>query len=216
MEHHALLSNAAAQQFLSILKDLIPTNSSIAIAAQNAYIYLHSEQPHIQVGLGESVQAGSIAEQVLLTRKQTDPLIDYSLSDIPYYGVGYPIEIKEEPAALIVLTQKVEPVEFLTGKRNEEWIPIAATKISHLESLQKKTWFYINGEQFKTNFTLKELQVRLPTSFIRIHRSYIVNIHAIKKIARDLTSNLIVTLEDGHELPVSQSYITNLRNALEF
>lgn len=35
-------------------------------------------------------------------------------------------------------------------------------------------------------------------------------------MARDLTSNFIVTLIDGSELPVSQSYLNNLRSALEF
>jgi len=35
-------------------------------------------------------------------------------------------------------------------------------------------------------------------------------------MARDLTSNFIITLTDGSELPVSQSYINNLRSALEF
>lgn len=35
-------------------------------------------------------------------------------------------------------------------------------------------------------------------------------------MARDLTSNFIITLVDGSELPVSQSYINNLRSALEF
>ncbi|CAM5568318.1 Transcriptional regulatory protein YpdB OS=Lysinibacillus sphaericus OX=1421 GN=ypdB_3 PE=4 SV=1 [Lysinibacillus sphaericus] len=94
--------------------------------------------------------------------------------------------------------------------------PVVIDKISYIESLQKKTWFYVEKEQFKTSITLKELQMRLPPFFIRIHRSYIVNIHFIKKMARDLTSNFIVTLKDGTELPVSQSYLNNLRNALEF
>ncbi|MEG0440660.1 MAG: LytTR family DNA-binding domain-containing protein, partial [Solibacillus sp.] len=68
----------------------------------------------------------------------------------------------------------------------------------------------------KTSVTLKELQTRLPNTFIRIHRSYIVNICSIKKISRDLTSNFIVLLKDGTELPVSQSYINSLRALLEF
>ncbi|MFJ7669728.1 LytTR family transcriptional regulator DNA-binding domain-containing protein, partial [Lysinibacillus sp. NPDC097195] len=50
-------------------------------------------------------------------------------------------------------------------------------KISYIESLQKRTWFYVETDQFKTSITLKELQMRLPPFFIRIHRSYIVNIY---------------------------------------
>ncbi|RKJ14103.1 LytTR family transcriptional regulator, partial [Butyricicoccus sp. 1XD8-22] len=83
-------------------------------------------------------------------------------------------------------------------------------------SLQKKTWFYMNGDQYKTNVTLKELETRLPNIFLRIHRSYIINIHFIKKITRDLASNFVVVLKDGSELPVSQSCLSDLRKILEF
>ncbi|MGE7999576.1 LytTR family DNA-binding domain-containing protein [Lysinibacillus sp. NPDC093190] len=211
-----------SQQFISMLKDWVPANSSIAIAAENSYIYFHSGHQNINLEIGQQVQSGSIAEQVLHTRKRTDAVLDNSLFETPYYGIGYPINLLDVPAALVVVLpstfteKKLEPFQFLTGKQEEEWNPVAIEKISHIESLQKKTWFYVEGEQFKTSITLKELQMRLPSSFIRIHRSYIVNIHFIKKMARDLTSNFIITLKDGSELPVSQSYLNNLRNALEF
>lgn len=154
--------------------------------------------------------------------KKTDAILDNSLFDTPYYGIGYPIYIQNKPAALVIVlpssftAKRAEPFQFLTGKQEEEWNPVAINKISHIESLQKKTWFYVEGDQYKTSITLKELQLRLPSYFIRIHRSYIVNIHFIKKMARDLTSNFIVTLIDGSELPVSQSYLNDLRSALEF
>ncbi|QDQ00582.1 LytTR family transcriptional regulator [Lysinibacillus fusiformis] len=211
-----------SQQFITILKDWIPSNSSIAIAVQNTYIYFHSGHQSIHLEVGQPVQPDSIAGKVLHSKKRTDAILDNSLFDIPYYGIGYPIHIQDVPAALVVVlpstfsVQKLDPYQFLTGKQDEDWNPVAIEKISHIESLQKKTWFYVEGEQFKTSITLKELQMRLPSFFIRIHRSYIVNIHFIKKMSRDLTSNFIVTLKDGSELPVSQSYINTLRNALEF
>ncbi|MEK5230329.1 LytTR family DNA-binding domain-containing protein [Lysinibacillus sp. FSL K6-0232] len=211
-----------SQQYITMLRDWIPANSSVAIAVNNMYVYFHSSHQNIHLEVGQPVLPGSIAEQVLQTRQKTEAILDNSLFDTPYYGIGYPISLQNQPAALVIVLppsfsiKKTEPFQFLTGKQEEEWNPIAINKISHIESLQKKTWFYVDSEQFKTNITLKELQTRLPSYFIRIHRSYIVNIHFIKKMARDLTSNFIVTLVDGSELPVSQSYLNNLRNALEF
>ncbi|QPQ33609.1 LytTR family DNA-binding domain-containing protein [Lysinibacillus sp. JNUCC-52] len=216
------LQKDISQQFITMLQDWIPPNSSIAIAVKNSYIYFHSDSHNIHLETGRQVEPGSIAAQVLQTKKRTDAILDNTLFGTPYYGIGYPIHIQDTLAALVVVlpstftVQKLEPYQFLTGKREEEWNPVAIEKISYLESLQKKTWFYVEKEQFKTSITLKELQMRLPPFFIRIHRSYIVNIHFIKKMARDLTSNFIVTLKDGTELPVSQSYLNNLRNALEF
>lgn len=211
-----------SQQYIFMLKDWIPADSSIAIAVENTYVYFHSGHQSIHLEIGQQVLPGSIADQVLQTQKKTDAILDNSLFDTPYYGIGYPIYIQNKPAALVIVlpssftTKRAEPFQFLTGKQEEEWNPVAINKISHIESLQKKTWFYVEGDQYKTSITLKELQLRLPSYFIRIHRSYIVNIHFIKKMARDLTSNFIVTLIDGSELPVSQSYLNDLRSALEF
>ncbi|KGR89033.1 MULTISPECIES: LytTR family DNA-binding domain-containing protein [Lysinibacillus] len=211
-----------SQQYIFMLKDWIPADSSIAIAVEHSYVYFHSGHQSIHLEIGQQVLPGSIADQVLQTQKKTDAILDNSLFDTPYYGIGYPIYIQNKPAALVIVlpssftTKRAEPYQFLTGKQEEEWNPVAINKISHIESLQKKTWFYVEGDQYKTSITLKELQLRLPSYFIRIHRSYIVNIHFIKKMARDLTSNFIVTLIDGSELPVSQSYLNDLRNALEF
>ena len=211
-----------SQQYIFMLKDWIPADSSIAIAVENSYLYFHSGHQSIHLEIGQQVLPGSIADQVLQTQKRTDAILDNSLFDTPYYGIGYPIYIKNKPAALVIVlpssftAKRAEPFQFLTGKQEEEWNPVAINKISHIESLQKKTWFYVEGDQYKTSITLKELQLRLPSYFIRIHRSYIVNIHFIKKMARDLTSNFIVTLIDGSELPVSQSYLNDLRSALEF
>lgn len=168
------------------------------------------------------VREDSIAYRVLQTRMKTDAVMDNSLFDTPYYAIGYPIIINNQPGALVIVLPptfskpKIEPYRFLTGKQNEDWSPVPIEQISHFESLQKRTWFYKEGEQYKTSVTLKEMQTRLPDIFIRIHRSYIINIHFVKKISRDLTSNFIILLKDGTELPVSQSYMNDVRNVLDF
>lgn len=140
-----------SQQFISMLKDWVPANSSIAIAAENSYIYFHSGHQNINLEIGQQVQSGSIAEQVLRTRKRTDAVLDNSLFETPYYGIGYPINILDVPAALIVVLpstftdKKLEPFQFLTGKQEEEWNPVAIEKISHIESLQKKNVVLCRG-----------------------------------------------------------------------
>lgn len=210
------------QQYKMILEDWIPALSSIAIAVNDTYIFFSSGHHQIQLTVGEKVKENSIAQKVLTTRSKTDTIMDNSLFDTPYYGIGYPIEIAQQYAALVIvlppnfIKAPQGPYQFLTGKQNEDWTPVPINEINYIESLQKRTWFYVNGEQFKTTITLKELQTRLPSIFIRIHRSYIINIHFIKKITRDLSSNFLVVLKNGTELPISQSYINNMRTILDF
>ncbi|ATP38645.1 LytTR family transcriptional regulator [Solibacillus sp. R5-41] len=216
------ISTEEIAQFNTILEEWIPNDASIAIAFEDMFVYFRSGHQKISLALGSKVPTNSIAYKVLKTRKKTEAIMENLMFETPYYAIGYPIIINEKFGALVVVLpplfniKNAETYRFITGKQAEDWSPIPIDQISHFESLQKRTWFYKNGEQYKTTVTLKELQIRLPDTFIRIHRSYIVNVYSINKISRDLTSNFIVFLKDGTELPISQSYINNLRAQLEF
>lgn len=210
------------EHYKIILEDWIPSDASIAIALNDTFIYFRSGHHNFALNIGSKVPEDSIAYKVLKTKQKIDAVMDNSLFETPYYAIGYPITIGNELGALVIVLPPLFKIDnpniyqFLTGKQSEDWIPVPIDQISHLESLQKKTWFYKDGEHYKTTVTLKELQTRLPSTFIRIHRSYIINILFIKKITRDLASNFIVHLKDGSELPISQSYINHLRSVLEF
>ncbi len=210
-------------QIKVILEDWVPKDASLAIAIDGAYVYSVLSRHPIHLPIGKKIDEDSVAAKVLKTRKKTEALIDDSIFGVPYYAIGYPIIFDQMEAALIVILpssfkvdNKQEPYKFLTGKQNEDWTPIPIECISHIESLQKRTWFYAENEQYKTNITLKELQTKLPEFFVRIHRSYILNIYFIKKITKDITSNFVIVLKNDVELPVSQSYVNDLRKILEF
>ncbi|MER1986557.1 MAG: LytTR family DNA-binding domain-containing protein [Solibacillus sp.] len=210
------------EQYKTILKDWIPKKAFLAIAMNNQYVYFSEENHHFHMEIGQQIPTDSLAYRILQTNEKSDAVLDNSLFDTPYYAMGYPIMITNQLAALIVVLPHsyrkpvLDAYKILTGKQQEDWVPIQVEQISHIESLQKSTWFYKDSSQYKTTVTLKELETRLPDSFIRVHRSYIVNIHFIKKISRDITSSFVIYLKDHSEIPVSQSYITELRKRLEF
>lgn len=216
------MKNEALQQVALMMEDWIPKDASLAIAVGNHYIYYFSGLHDIRLKKGQAVQIGSLADRIVRERSRMEELMDDSLFGVAYYGIGYPIEIEGEPGALIVILPpnyhvlRNEPFRFLTGKHEDDWFPIPIEEVSHIESMQKKTWFYAEGEQYNTNRTLKELHLRLPNIFLRIHRSYIVNIPYIHKVSRDFSSNLVITLKDGTELPVSLKYMSEVRNTLGF
>lgn len=209
-------------QYQALLTDWIPKGASIAIAVEYTFTYFLSGHENISLKIGSAVPPDSIAYKVIETRKKVDAVMDNSLFDTPYYAIGYPIEINGLPAALVIVlpplfhVEQQETYQFLTGKQNDDWVPIPINEISHIESLQKKTWFYRKGESFSTQMPLKDLQTRLPDQFIRIHRSFIINIYFIERITRDIASNFVIVLKDGSELPVSQSYVNTVRKVLEF
>ena len=77
---------------------------------------------------------------------------------------------------------------------------------------------YSSGQYYSTIYTLKYLEENLPDSFLRIHRSYIVNVSFIHKISRNISSNLRVILKspDDSDLTISQTYLPRVRQILGF
>jgi two-component system, LytTR family, response regulator len=209
------------EHYRAILSDWLPEGASIAIAIDFTYVYFASGHANIALHIGSTVPEDSMAYRVLSERKKIDAMMETTLFETPYYAIGYPVTVHGKEGALIVVLPPLYKtqqniLEIITGKDEEEdYIPIFVTDIQYFESLQKKTWIYRNAEQFKTSITLKELQTRLPANFVRIHRSYIVNLHYITRISKDYATNYVVYLKNGVELPVSQSYVNNLRKALE-
>lgn len=209
-------------QYATILEDWVPKDASIAIAVADRYIYYDAGVHDIHLKEGQYIHAGSIAAATIKDRRKVEVVIDNSLYGMSYFGIGYPIDVKDEPGALIIILPpsfhvlKRDQLQFLTGKKEDEWFPIPVNHVNYIESLHKKTWFYTAGEQYNISFTLKDLHLRLPSVFLRIHRSYIINMNSIEKISRDFSSNLVITLVDGTELPVSQTYLNEVRLLLGF
>ena len=58
----------------------------------------------------------------------------------------------------------------------------------------------VSEEPFLTHMTFKQISEFLPSHFIQIHRSYIVNMKHVTTVERTL-----VTLDDGTRLPVSDT-----------
>ncbi len=209
-------------QYVEILKEWIPKEASVAIAIEGIYTHYVSGIHDIGIEVGKPVQQGDIANEVMIKKKKIEHYIEDSNYRASYYGIGYPIRLEEKEAVIVIIlppfhqSDPTERLVFLTGKYDDSWYPVLVEEISHIESLQKKIWFYKENETYQSIYTLKELTDLLPNHFLRIHRSYIINIKQIIEITRDFSSNIIITLKNGAVLPVSQSYSVPVRKALGF
>lgn len=220
------MNSRVMDQFSAFIEDWVPKEASIAIAGGNKYTTYIPGKHDIQIHQGQAIPAGSITERVYTKKVKVESLVDKSVFGIPYYGVGYPIEDTEygvSGALTVILPpeysySKQAPLSYIIGKRDEMWFPIDMENIIYIESHQKKTLIYTNDGCYCSKFPLKMLEHRLSDSFIRIHRSYIVNISYIKHISRDLSSNLEMTLREptGSRLAISQSYVQSVRDILGF
>ncbi|WAH37727.1 LytR/AlgR family response regulator transcription factor [Alicyclobacillus dauci] len=213
-----------SEQLPEVLRDWLPPSASIAVANHDKYVAYRPGTHDIHIHPGEVVRPGSIAYRVFEEKSRVESEVDSSVFGLSYYGLGYLLrrENGQETALTVILPPQhrtPRPVSFITGHADGLWRPIAVERITYIESAQKKTWLVTEEGTFSTNHTLQELETRLPTlQFVRIHRSYIVNIAFIEAIRRDAHANLHIAMSEpkGCELPVGQSYVSHVRKVLEF
>lgn len=92
-------------------------------------------------------------------------------------------------------------------------IPI--NKITHLKADKDYTWIHmLNGESYLSTTGIGQLERKLnPQYFIRIHRSYIINIDHIQELYRDI-SKLFVSLPNAIEINVGRNYLPAVKELI--
>ncbi len=71
-----------------------------------------------------------------------------------------------------------------------------------------------DGRQVLHNGALAQLENELPPTFLRVHRSFIVNTNFVKTLTRESTGVGALVLSNGAEIPVSRRIMPKVRDAL--
>ena len=71
-----------------------------------------------------------------------------------------------------------------------------------------------NGRKILHHSTLTQLEDTLPGSFLRVHRSYLVNTDKIRNLSRESSGGGVLTLSCDATIPVSRRIMPKVRSAL--
>ncbi|HEY5852363.1 MAG TPA: LytTR family DNA-binding domain-containing protein [Lysobacter sp.] len=109
----------------------------------------------------------------------------------------------------------VEPIElperFLVRKLGREFL-VAANDIEWLQAASNYVNLRVRGHDYPLRSTIAGIEGQLdPRSFVRIHRSYIVNLGQVASIEPLDSGDARVHLKDGSHLPCSRRYRDALR-----
>ncbi len=75
--------------------------------------------------------------------------------------------------------------------------------------------FHVGAERHRVRLTLKEVERLLPARrFVRVHRSTVVNINAVREFLRTPYGDLIAVLRCGQRLGVGRLYRSHVEAAL--
>jgi len=101
--------------------------------------------------------------------------------------------------------------EFIYVKSNSRLVKVENDSILFVEALKDYVIIHTPNDKYTIHSTMKDIEKKLPTeSFMRVHRSYILNLKRIKSI-----ESSIVLLEDSDKkIPIGGSYKDDLYKKL--
>lgn len=119
-----------------------------------------------------------------------------------------------------LMTKKPEtslPVNRIVVRKGNAINLIPVEQIKYVEAADDYVMIYHSTGKALKQQTMKFYEDNLPkTDFVRIHRSYIVNIVEIKRIEPYGKGNYLAILNSGDKLPVSRAGYKKLKEDLSF
>lgn len=92
---------------------------------------------------------------------------------------------------------------------------VRAAEITHCSGAGDYVELHLaDGRQILHNGALAQLEAELPATFLRVHRSYIVNTDFVKSLMRETSGVGALILSSGAEVPVSRRIMPKVRDAL--
>jgi two-component system, LytTR family, response regulator len=126
-------------------------------------------------------------------------------------GKGLPEPVQLKTAASI----PGERIERIVVKDGSKVHIIAVNKLDYVEAQDDYVSLHSENRKYLKQQTISNIEAQLDsTCFIRIHRSYIVNLERIVRIEPYTKDSRIAILKDDTRLPVSRSGFSKLKSLL--
>ncbi|MDP2237373.1 MAG: LytTR family transcriptional regulator DNA-binding domain-containing protein [Bacteroidales bacterium] len=125
---------------------------------------------------------------------------------------------KEKVSQLVEqMHQKARPLERIVVKSGSKIHVIPIQDIEQLEAQDDYVMIHTAQGRFMKKETMASMEQNLPEdSFIRIHRSHIVNVSQIQRIEQYGKESYLLILKNGNQVSVSKSRIKDLKRELDF
>ena len=92
-------------------------------------------------------------------------------------------------------------------------LPIA--KVAYVQAQDDYACFFCDGKEYLKEQTLTQVEATVdPAKFVRIHRSYLLNLDFLARVELDERESRVAVLIDGRKLPVSRAGYARLSELL--
>ncbi|AXF56215.1 LytTR family DNA-binding domain-containing protein [Salicibibacter kimchii] len=216
------MDHFSVDSMMETFRELFPKETSIAVSdAQHFIYYKPSKHIDLKIRPGDKISEDTVTYKALSIQQKTSDHINGKVFGTPYFGTSVPIFDAGRPTGCVTAILPSKQLRllssFLTVQMNDSWVPTPYQEVMFLEAQNRKTWIQSEKGTGTHKFSLSELEPHLPDdSFIRCHRSYIINVNYIAEIQPDTHSTFLLIMKDRTKIPVSQTYASHFRKILSF
>lgn len=113
-----------------------------------------------------------------------------------------------------ILSVLKEEKLFLVGEENGAHYKLPFSEILYIEVVDKKSFIYTQDMVCQSTEKLYQLEEKLlPHDFIRVGKSLLLNIKAIRAVSPTLSGRFEATLMNNERVSVSRKYVPDLKKA---
>ena len=124
-----------------------------------------------------------------------------------------PMDNLKPLAEKLVMDQNRYPERILI-ESSKKLITIATSDVVWIEAYGDYSKLHTLKEVFLSNYGISNLELKLdPNTFIRVHRSSIINIHYIKEVYKN-PGSFDVVMQTSNKVSVSKGYLENLKRLI--
>ena len=127
------------------------------------------------------------------------------------------IRCKERDTEVEAVLESIKATgDVLMGeKENGDKEPVRISRILYLEAVDRNVFAYTVDNYYRVRRTLYDLEEHLlQKHFVRISKSTIVNLKAVKSVAPEDGRRLKLLLRNGEWVVVSRNYVNNFKTGI--
>lgn len=120
--------------------------------------------------------------------------------------------IEDLLGSLRPVNQRTSYDSHIFVQKSEKLFNLPVDEIIYLEASGDYTVISTKNDQFVSSSGIGKLEeIMNPDTFIRVHRSTIVNVNYLKEIERHFNGGMVVKMQNGKSFPVSRTYAKLIR-----
>jgi DNA-binding LytR/AlgR family response regulator len=141
-------------------------------------------------------------------RKDAFTYLLFSGAYVAFNYIFARIDERNRPAAAEpVSVPAATPLTRLSVRKKDREVLVATEEIGWIEASGNYAILHVGPEKHEIRSSLAKLESELdPASFVRVHKSAIVNIARVREVEPWISGDWRIRLQDGTEVPLSRRY----------